>query len=107
MLTLWQVATELSDRLTRLLLRRPDGTRPASGAAQGASLGVPSIRPLGRERRPQEGTVATFRYVDHLPGESAAHHLAESIDTAEKPAEMPRQSHEQYGKRFDRQAVIW
>jgi len=35
MLTLWQVATELSDRLTRLFLRRPDGTRPASGAAKG------------------------------------------------------------------------
>jgi len=35
MLTLWQVATELSDRLTRLFLRRPDGTRPASGAAEG------------------------------------------------------------------------
>src|SRR5690349_10653261 len=33
--------------------------------------------------------------------------LAESIDTAEKPAEMARQSHEQYGDRFDRQAVIW
>jgi len=35
MLTLWQVATELSDRLTRLFLRRPDGTRSASGAAKG------------------------------------------------------------------------
>jgi len=35
MLTLWQVATELSDRLTRLFLRRPDGTRPASSAAKG------------------------------------------------------------------------
>ena len=35
MLTLWRVATELSDRLTRGFLRRPDGTRPASGAAEG------------------------------------------------------------------------
>lgn len=35
MFTLKQVATELSDRLTRLFLRRPDGTRPASGAAEG------------------------------------------------------------------------
>jgi len=35
MLTLWQVATELSDRLTCLFLRRPDGTRPASVAAKG------------------------------------------------------------------------
>jgi len=34
MLTLWQVAAELSERLTRLFLRRPDGTRPASGAAE-------------------------------------------------------------------------
>jgi hypothetical protein len=34
MLTLWQVATELSDRLTRLFLRRPDGTRPAAGASE-------------------------------------------------------------------------
>jgi hypothetical protein len=34
MLTLWQVAAELSQRLTRLFLRRPDGTRPASGAAE-------------------------------------------------------------------------
>jgi hypothetical protein len=33
MLTLWQVAAELSHRLTRLFLRRPDGTRPAFGAA--------------------------------------------------------------------------
>jgi hypothetical protein len=33
MLTLCQVAAELSERLTRLFLRRPDGTRPASGAA--------------------------------------------------------------------------
>jgi hypothetical protein len=29
MLTLWEVAAELSHRLTRLLLRQPDGTRPA------------------------------------------------------------------------------
>ncbi len=29
MMTLWEVATELSHRLTRLLLRQPDGTRPA------------------------------------------------------------------------------
>jgi len=34
MLTLRQVAAELSERLTRLFLRRPDGTRPASGAAE-------------------------------------------------------------------------
>jgi hypothetical protein len=34
MLTLRQVAAELSERLTRLFLRRADGTRPASGAAE-------------------------------------------------------------------------
>jgi len=33
-LTLWEVAAELSRRLTHLFLRRPDGTRPASGASQ-------------------------------------------------------------------------
>jgi mannosylglycerate hydrolase MGH1-like protein len=32
MLTLWEVAAELSRRLTRIFLRRPDGTRPAYGA---------------------------------------------------------------------------
>jgi hypothetical protein len=31
MLTLWEVAAELSRRLTRIFLRRPDGTRPAHG----------------------------------------------------------------------------
>ncbi len=31
-LTLREVATELSRRLTRIFLRRPDGTRPAYGA---------------------------------------------------------------------------
>ena len=31
MLTLWQVAEELSRRLTRLFLRRDDGTRPVFG----------------------------------------------------------------------------
>ena len=34
MLTLWQVAAVLSERLTHLFLRGPDGTRPASGAAE-------------------------------------------------------------------------
>jgi hypothetical protein len=34
MLTLCQVAAELSERLTRLFLRGPDGARPASGAAE-------------------------------------------------------------------------
>jgi hypothetical protein len=34
MLTLRQVAAELSERLTRLFLRRPEGTRPACGAAE-------------------------------------------------------------------------
>jgi hypothetical protein len=33
-LTLWEVAAELSRRLTRLFSRRPDGTRPASGASE-------------------------------------------------------------------------
>jgi hypothetical protein len=33
-LTLWEVAAELSRRLTHLFLRRPDGTRPASGASE-------------------------------------------------------------------------
>jgi hypothetical protein len=33
-LTLWEVAAELSRRLTHLFLRRSDGTRPASGAPE-------------------------------------------------------------------------
>jgi hypothetical protein len=31
LLTLWEVAAELSRRLTRLFLKRPDGTRPMYG----------------------------------------------------------------------------
>ncbi len=33
-MTLWQVASELSARLTRLFLRGPDGRRPADGAGE-------------------------------------------------------------------------
>jgi len=34
LLTLWEVAAELSRRLTRLFLKRPDGTRPMYGVNQ-------------------------------------------------------------------------
>jgi hypothetical protein len=34
MLTLWEVAAELSRRLSRIFLRRPDGRRPVYGAAE-------------------------------------------------------------------------
>jgi hypothetical protein len=33
--------------------------------------------------------------------------LAGRVHATEKPAEMPRQPHEQYRDRFDRQAVLW
>jgi hypothetical protein len=34
MMTLWEVATEISRRLTRIFLRGPDGRRPVFGGAE-------------------------------------------------------------------------
>ena len=39
LLTLWEVAAELSRRLTRLFLKRPDGTRPMYGINERAQRG--------------------------------------------------------------------